>query len=406
MKTRLQTIGTIALAMAILGGTRSGDADEVDVVITVANKEKVVVTSTSKPPFTGTRPSADVAILLDTSNSMDGLIGQAKSQLWTIVQQFATAQKNGQTPVLRVALFEYGNTNLPASEGYIRQVVPLTDNLDELSEKLFGLRTRGGDEYCGQVIDEAIERLDWSQEPNAYRAIFIAGNEPFTQGSVDYREACRKAIEGGIVVNTIHCGAYQAGVDGKWADGAKLAEGEYFNIDQDKKQIHIECPQDKIIIQLNAELNKTYLWYGKAELRDSLATNQVRQDVNASEASPESLLSRSVAKAGAAYRNVNRDLVDTYAVDADILSKVADEELPAELQKLNDSERKARILETKTRRDEISAKIAKLNREREEYLQQARVKLATDGGEQTLGDVVVKAVRDQLTEAGFEFETK
>ena len=105
-----------------------------------------------------------------------------------------------------VALFEYGNTNLPASEGYIRQVVPLTDDLDSLSEALFALTTRGGDEYCGQVIDEAIKRLDWTKEPNAYKAIFIAGNEPFTQGPVDYKQACGYAIQNGVIVNTIHCG--------------------------------------------------------------------------------------------------------------------------------------------------------------------------------------------------------
>lgn len=49
--------------------------------------------SPTKPPFSGQRPSADVAILLDTSNSMDGLINQARSQIWNIVQQFAKAKK-------------------------------------------------------------------------------------------------------------------------------------------------------------------------------------------------------------------------------------------------------------------------------------------------------------------------
>jgi hypothetical protein len=71
---------------------------------------------------------------------MDGLIGQAKSQLWNIVQQFADAKKNGMTPALRVSVFEYGNTNLPATEGYIRQVV-LTDDLDSVSQALFQLTT-------------------------------------------------------------------------------------------------------------------------------------------------------------------------------------------------------------------------------------------------------------------------
>ena len=109
-------------------------------------KITVTVNKTEKPndsPFSGDRSAVDVAILLDTSNSMDGLIGQAKSQLWKIVQQFALAKKAGKTPLLRIALFEYGNSGLPASEGYIRQVVPLTDDLDAVSEGLFSLQTNG-----------------------------------------------------------------------------------------------------------------------------------------------------------------------------------------------------------------------------------------------------------------------
>jgi len=226
-------------------------ADDTKVVISVEHP-KLAADDSQKLPVDGIRPAVDIAILLDTSNSMDGLIDQAKTQLWTIVQQFAKAKKHGQTPELRVALFEYGNSNLPASEGYIRQVVPLTDNLDKLSESLFGLTTCGGDEYCGQVIREAVKRLDWSKEPNGYKAIFIAGNEPFTQGEVDYHKSCKQAIEKGIVVNTIHCGTRQEGIQGGWQNGAQLAEGEFLNIDQDRATVEIDCPQDKVIIKLNA----------------------------------------------------------------------------------------------------------------------------------------------------------
>ena len=174
-----------------------------DVTITIKSDEKsaVEVKKEVKPPFAGTRPAVDVAILLDTSNSMDGLIDQAKSQLWTIVQQFAKAEKAGKTPQLRVSVFEYGNSKLPASEDYIRQVVQLTDDLDSVSEALFSLKTKGGDEYCGTVIKEAVERLDWSGKANSYKAIFIAGNEPFTQGPTNYKDGCKAAIENGITVN-------------------------------------------------------------------------------------------------------------------------------------------------------------------------------------------------------------
>ncbi len=369
----------------------------------VINIEKTGFTQeTKKSPFTGQRAAVDVVILLDTSNSMDGLISQAKNQLWTIVQQFAKAKKNGQTPILRVALFEYGNTGLPASEGYIRQAVPLTDDLDKLSEALFALTTNGGDEYCGQVIDEAITRLDWSKEPNGYKAIFIAGNEPFTQGTVDYQQSCRRAIEQGIVVNTIHCGNNQQGIEGKWQHGAQLTEGEFFNIDQDRTIVHIECPQDEIIIRLNAELNKTYLWYGSKKAKARYKENQVAQDANASSLSEGAAVGRSVVKSGQAYSNRGRDLVDTLADDESALEKIENEELPEELQEMASEQRKAHVKKLAAQRAELQKKIQRLASERETYLTKEKKRQAEETGTETLGDAIVAAIQRQLTQSGFE----
>jgi hypothetical protein len=81
-----------------------------------------------------------IALLLDTSNSMDGLITQAKSQLWKIVNEFALARKNGKLPRLQIALYEYGNNSIPSEVGYIRQVLGLTTDLDRISEELFQLK--------------------------------------------------------------------------------------------------------------------------------------------------------------------------------------------------------------------------------------------------------------------------
>ena len=52
-----------------------------------------------------------IALLLDTSNSMDGLIDQAKSQLWKIVNEVAAAKSvDGKQPNIKIALYEYGMT--------------------------------------------------------------------------------------------------------------------------------------------------------------------------------------------------------------------------------------------------------------------------------------------------------
>ena len=50
--------------------------------------------------------SIQLALLLDTSNSMDGLIDQAKSQLWKIVNELATSKKSGKPIDFYVALYE------------------------------------------------------------------------------------------------------------------------------------------------------------------------------------------------------------------------------------------------------------------------------------------------------------
>src|SRR5688572_14402917 len=93
-----------------------------------------------------------MAILLDTSNSMDGLIEQTKSQLWKIANDLQYSTQRGVRPTLEIALFEYGNNRLSPGENYVRQVLPFTSDLDLVSEKLFGLRTSGGSEFAGAVI--------------------------------------------------------------------------------------------------------------------------------------------------------------------------------------------------------------------------------------------------------------
>ena len=153
---------------------------------------------------------------MDTSNSMDGLIDQAKSQLWKVVNEFALAKHEGASPDLEIALYEYGNDGLNRSEGFIRQVTPLTTDLDRISEALFELQTNGGSEYCGWVIQDAVKELAWNADPNMLKIIFIAGNESFAQGKVDYETTCREAISNSIIVNTIFCGNIEEGVNTFW----------------------------------------------------------------------------------------------------------------------------------------------------------------------------------------------
>ena len=128
-------------------------------------------------------------------------------------------------------MYEYGNDGLAQQSNYIRQVTPLTTDLDLISEKLFALKTNGGNEYCGAVIQDATKKLQWGTANNNMKLIYIAGNEAFNQGGINYKEAISDAMKNDIYVNTIFCGSSMEGINTFWKDGADYGKGKYFNID-------------------------------------------------------------------------------------------------------------------------------------------------------------------------------
>lgn len=347
------------------------------------------------------KPLVQMAILLDTSGSMSGLIDQARAELWSIVNEFIFARRNGVAPDVQVALYEYGKNSLAKKDGYIRRIVPFTTDLDEVSEELFALKTNGGDEYCGWVIREATAELEWSHSPDDLKVVFIAGNEPFTQGPVDYRRSCKVAISKNIIVNTIHCGTQSAGLSGQWKDGAVLADGKYLNIDQNRQVVHIAAPQDKAIQDLSVRLNETYLGYGALGIRNY--ARQSAQDRHVLSLSPEASIQRSVAKSSANYRNEHWDLVDAYAKDNKKLLEVPNKQLPEHMRKMTDKEKIEYVQAQAKKRAEIQQKIQGLNEERKKHIA-AEMKRQQRAGDKTLGSAVIQAIRDQAKKKDFKFE--
>jgi hypothetical protein len=339
-----------------------------------------------------------LAILLDASGSMDGLIEQTKSQIWKIVNELALAKKGGKNPEMEVALYIYGRDDISAKEGYLRMIVPLSTDLDKISEELFKITTNGGSEYCGKVIQTATEGLAWSKNNKNLKVIVIAGNEAFTQGDVDYKKACKAAITKGIIVNTIFCGNNQEGINTKWKDGADLADGKYMNIDQNQKIVHIDAPQDKEIVRLGEELNKTYIAYGSGGAAKK--ERQAAQDVKAKKMAPSVMVQRSVAKSSGQYRNKNWDLVDAEEEGALDVAEMKAEELPEEMKGMNAKERKKYVADMKKKRETLQTKIKKLNEDRRTYVAKERKKMAQDN---TLDQAIIGAMKEQAKKRDFKF---
>lgn len=363
--------------------------------------EPVEMRSVVEMPAETNKPLVQIAILLDTSGSMSGLIDQARTELWSIVNEFIFAQRNGRQPEVQVALYEYGKSALAREGGYIRQIVPLTTDLDKISEELFALTTNGGDEYCGWVIREAAQDLQWSESEDDLKVIFIAGNEPFTQGPVDYKEACAKAIARGVVVNTIHCGPEQQGIDGKWKDGAILADGRYLNIDHNRQVVYIEAPQDKEIAELGARLNSTYIPYGRHGM--VAQERQEAQDNNAMQVSAQAVVQRAVTKSSVNYTNTAWDLVDAVQAEQVDLEDAKPEDLPENMRAMNLDQRKAYLEQQAGQRAQLQTKIQQLNEQRNKFVAEELKKRQGEG--QTLGAAVKEAIREQARKKHYTFKS-
>ena len=397
-----------AYSVTVADRTAPGEAE-----ISVTPKQEEASSGTPAAPVQGAAEKDDravvqIALLLDTSSSMNGLIDQARTYLWKIVNDMTLARQNGKLPDIRLALYEYGNDGLSSRDAWIRRVLPFTDDLDKVSEELFKLKTYGGTECCGAVIDRAVKELKWNtDDPHALKLVFIAGNEPFNQGSVPYAEAIARGLERGITVNTIHCGNAGDSDTRLWKDGAKKGDGSFLNIDHNAAPPDPETPFDGELAKLSSSLNATYLAYGSPEVQAERLSKQERQDTLALKLSPAAAVGRASAKANkAAYSNTSWDLVDFY--DRNGVQALGDlgtaGQLPKELEGKTAEEVEAIVKKKAEERGALQKKVKELDAQRNEWLAKWKQQSASrDAKPNTLEDAIIQAVRQQASKKQFSF---
>ncbi len=340
-----------------------------------------------------TPPRIQLALLLDTSSSMDGLIDQARAQLWSVVNTLDGATFQGDAPRLEIAVYEYGNDRLSSRDGYIRQVVAFSSELDRVSEGLFSLTTAGGDEYAGQAIGRAVDELAWAEEDSVFRVLYIAGNEGFDQGSVDFRRTVGRAKAAGIVVNTVNC-AGGSSWDAGWQEAADVGGGKALRIDHNAVAVHIASPYDESIQTLSSKINETYIGYGA--LGATGLSNQVAQDTNSLSYGAGSAISRAAAKSSMHYDNASWDLVDALANgDVEDASEVRDS-LDGDLKDLDDEALRKHVKDKQEERAKLQKEMRELQQKRTDYVSGKKSDEAN-----RLDTAIVESLTEQAVAAGF-----
>jgi hypothetical protein len=346
-------------------------------------------------------PAVDVVLCLDVSSSMNELIDSAKVKLWDIVNDLGKVKP---APQLRVGLYSYGHLNYDPKKGWVRKEVDLTGDLDTVYQKLNALTIYGGTEFVARVCRDAIVEQKWSDDKKALKMIFVCGNEPADQDKqVSLDSVAKMALEKDIIINTIYCRWNRAlanEVDG-WQAFAKSAEGRFAQIDMKKGTVAVATPQDKKLQELSTQLNRTYVAYGKDDVRKFKAENQAAQDRNAAKA-PGAGAARAATKGGGLYRNSDWDLVDRLIEDPKFdITKVPEAELCDELKKLKPEERVKYVQKKLDERKAIQKEIQELSSRRADFIKEEMKKNAS-AGDKAFDEAVRGAVREQAEKKGIK----
>lgn len=307
------------------------------------------------------RPAAvkiQAALLLDVSNSMDGLIEQAKNQLWNMVLTISKLRCGEQRPDFEIALYEYGRPGNLAENGYIRQLSPFTRDADLLYSRLQALTTEGGEEHCPQAILQALQQLSWDTSSASYKTIFIAGNEEFRQGPYETDTVCELAESMGVIVNTLFCGSANLGQSLYWNLGYDCGGGTFNAIEQNEKDFWVPNVYDTTLIVLKRKYNETIIPYGERG-RERLYSemNYDKSTLNSGIHANNIAGYVSVKTSNELYDNSSWDLTEAFSLDSMVLDKIDSNLLSPGLARISKPKLKAflqkQVAERKAIRDQI-----------------------------------------------------
>jgi uncharacterized protein YegL len=397
MKTKLLVSALFAVTAGIVVGYPLLQASPI--APAVANPAVVA------PPVAtvaNARPKIEVVFVLDTTGSMSGLIDAAKENIWAIASSMAQAQP---TPEVRMGLVAFRDRG----DEYVTRVVDLSTDLDSMYATLMDFRADGGGdtpESVNQALHEAVTKMSWSSQEDAYRVVFLVGDAPPAQypDDVDYPDTIEAARKRGIVVNTILAGGDPA-TEREWVRIAEMNQGRHFKVGQQGDAIAVATPFDAELASLSQALDKTRMYFGDERAREDAQRREAAAEKLHAAASAEARAKRAMYNASAAGKaNLlgETELVDAVSSGRVALDTIAQEQLPEPLRGLDRETQAKEIAAAADERRNLDQQIAALSERRQAFITETLAK--QEGTEASLDAQIFDAVKDQAGKKGLRYD--
>jgi hypothetical protein len=167
-----------------------------------------------------------------------------------------------------MAVVGFSRPSFGAKGGYVKIIKGLTSDYDMLSHELFKLQPyiEKGDQMVGMALRTCIRNLQWSEDPEALKVIYLIGNGRVDLGPINYNDACELAVKEGIVINTLYCRSVREIPSEKagWRNIARLTGGVSQEIFVHKRPPILVTTYDSTeLFSLSKSLAATYVGYGR-----------------------------------------------------------------------------------------------------------------------------------------------
>lgn len=211
------------------------------------------------------RETIDIVFCLDLSGSTNGLIDDVRERMWEVINQVNSYRP---APEFRIGVVGFSRPSFGAKNSYVKVLQNLTSDFDLLAHELYKLKPsiEKGDQMVGEALKVSIKSMNWSENKNGLKVIYLIGNGMVNMGMSNYRDACELAVKQGIIINTVYCRTRnnaEKELPG-WREIARLAGGEQYDIRIHKRTPLVMTSSDPgEFRELAASFSATYLYFGK-----------------------------------------------------------------------------------------------------------------------------------------------